>query len=69
MIDEFIWLCFTDRGIVYFEGNIRLSFIENLFKLQSIKNYECHYVNNETTLIALQSYMEDCFGIEYNGVN
>lgn len=65
--DYYLWLCFTDRGIVYFNGNTKLDFIQKLFLLQGICNFECHYVNDDAILCILQSYLEDCFGLEYIG--
>lgn len=66
--DYYLWLCFTDKGIIYFNGKQSLKEVEYILKqYHKCKDYECHYVNEETILIALQSYLEDCFGLEYIG--
>lgn len=65
----YLWLCFTDKGVIYFSGKLPLKNVEYILKQHhKCKDFECHYVNEETILIALQSFLEDCFGLEHTGV-
>lgn len=67
--DYYLWLCFSDKGVIYLNGKLPLNNVEYILKqYHKCKDFECHYVNEETILIALKSFLEDCFGLEYTGV-
>lgn len=67
--DYYLWLCFTDKGVRYFSGKLPLNNVEYILKqYYKCKDFECHYVDEETILIALKSFLENCFRLEYTGV-
>ena len=40
--DYYLWLCFTDRGIIYFNGKQSLKNVEYILKeYHKCKDYEC----------------------------
>lgn len=63
---NYIWICFTDKlGIVLFDGEYSITFIQQLLKLKGCKDYEIHLADNSTYLFFLQNYLEDCLQLEY----
>lgn len=64
-----VWLCITDKGITYFPISFKLKEVNQILNNLGCKNYECHYADNETILPIISYYLEDCYGLEYMGVD
>lgn len=66
--DCHLWICFTDKGVKYFSGQLPLKNVGYILdQYYKCKDFECHYVDEETISIALKSFFEDCFELEYTG--
>lgn len=64
--DYYLWLCFTDKGIIYFNGKQSLKEVEYILRqYHKCKDFEIHLIDSDTYLFFLKNYLEDCLQLEY----
>lgn len=65
-MDNYVWLAFTDKyGLVWFNGEYSIKFIEQLLQLKGCKDFEIHLADQSTYWFFIRNYLDDCLQLEY----